>query len=179
MLDQLMQLIQQSGQQTVVENNSVPNEYNDAVLNEAQQSITSGLAGLASTGELNNLLQSGQDEQQLAANPAVQNISNNFMGSIMEKFGLNKATAASIASSIIPMVLGKMMNKSGNQQSSGFDLGGLLSSLTGSNAPAQGQSQAGNNDGLMGKISSIGAKFGLDKDGDGDVDMGDLSKLIK
>ena len=177
MLEQLMQLIQQSGQQAVVENNEVPNEYNDAVLNEAQQSITSGLQGLASTGELNALMNT-QDEAQVAAHPAVQNISNNFMGSIMEKFGLNKGTAAMIASAVIPMVLSKMMNKGGGQQSGGgFDLGGLLSSLTGGGAP-QGQASQGGG-GLMDSLSNIGAKMGLDKDGDGDVDLSDLSKLIK
>jgi hypothetical protein len=177
MLDQLMQLIQQSGQQSVVENNEVPNENNDAILNEAQQSITSGLQDMASTGELNTLMDSVQNGQPATDHPAVQNISNNFMGSIMEKFGLNKGTAATIAAAIIPMVLSKMMNKGGAQQGSGgFDLGGLLSSLTGGGnaAPAQGQ-QGG---GIMDTISSIGAKFGMDKDGDGDVDLNDLGKMI-
>lgn len=176
MLEQLMQLIQQSGQQAVVDNTEVPNEYNDAVLSEAQQSITSGLQGLASTGELNALMNT-QDEAQVAAHPAVQNISNHFMGNIMEKFGLNKGTAAAIAAAVIPMVLSKMMNKGGGQQSGGgFDLGGLLSSLTGGGT-AQGQQSSGG--GLMEGLSNIGAKMGLDKDGDGDVDLGDLSKLIK
>ena len=179
MLDQLMQLIQQSGQQSVVENNEVPNENNDAILNEAQQSITSGLQDLASTGQLNTLMDSVQNGQPATDHPAVQNISNNFMGSIMEKFGLNKGTAATIAAAIIPMVLGKMMNKGGAQQGSGgFDLGGLLSSLTGgANAtPAQGQQSGGG--GIMDTISSIGAKLGMDKDGDGDVDLNDLGKMI-
>lgn len=178
MLDQLMQLIQQSGQQSVVENNEVPNENNDAILNEAQQSITSGLQDLASTGQLNTLMDSVQNGQPATDHPAVQNISNNFMGSIMEKFGLNKGTAATIAAAIIPMVLSKMMNKGGAQQGSGgFDLGGLLSSLTGGGnaAPAQGQQGGG---GIMDTISSIGAKFGMDKDGDGDVDLNDLGKMI-
>lgn len=175
-----MQLIQQSGQQAVVENNEVPNEYNDAVLNEAQQSITSGLQGLAATGELNTLMESAQRGQDVAAHPAVQQMSNNFMGGIMEKFGLNKGTAATIAASIIPMVLGKIMNSNsggnaGLQQGGGFDLGGLLSSLTGGGAP-QGSQQGG---GLLGNLSNIGAKMGLDKDGDGDVDLGDLTKMIK
>ena len=181
MLEQLMQLIQQSGQQPVVDNTEVPNEHNEAILNEAQQSITSGLQGLASTGELNTLMESAQNEEQVAAHPAVQNISNNFMGSIMEKFGLNKGTAAMIASAVIPMVLSKMMNKGGGgQQSSGggFDLGGLLSSLTGG-GQGQQQQQSSGGGGLMDSLSNIGAKMGLDKDGDGDVDLGDLSKLIK
>lgn len=184
MIDQLMQLIQQSGQQSVVENNEVPNENNDAILNEAQQSIASGLQGLASTGELNTLMGSAQNPQQVAAHPVVQNISNNFMGSIMEKFGLSKGTAATIAASIIPMVMGKMMNKGGGQQGgSGFDLGGLLSSLTGGNATSQAQGQPQpqqqSGGGIMDTLSNLGAKFGLDKDGDGDVDMSDISKMIK
>lgn len=184
MLDQLMQMIQQGGQQSVIDNSEVPNEHNEAILNEAQQSITSGLAGLASTGELNSLMDaSGGDPQQVAAHPAVQNISNNFMGSIMDKFGLSKGTAATIAASIIPMVLGKVMNKSGAQGGGGFDLGSIISSITGggASAPAQGQAQqpqAGGG-GLMDTLSGLGAKLGLDKDGDGDVDMSDLSKLIK
>lgn len=157
-----------------MENTEVPNEYNDAVLNEAQQSITSGLQGLADTGELNNLVSAAQNGEQVTEHPAVQDISNNFMGSIMQKFGLNKGTAAAIAAAVIPMVLSKVMNKNSNQQGGGgFDLGGLLSSLTGG---GQGQQSGG---GLMGNLSNIGAKMGLDRDGDGDVDLNDLSSLIK
>lgn len=178
MFEQLMQLIQQSGQQSVVDNAEVPNEHNEAILNEAQQSITSGLQGLADTGELNTLMEAAQNGQSVEQHPAVQNISNNFMGSIMDKFGLNKGTAAMIASAVIPMVLSKVMNKGGQQSGGGggFDLGGLLSSLTGGGGAAQGQAQGG---GLMGNLSNIGAKLGLDKDGDGDVDLNDLSQLIK
>jgi hypothetical protein len=186
MFEQLMQMIQQDGQQSVVENTEVPNEHNEAVLTEAHQSITNGLQGLAASGQLDSLAQeAGNDPEKMAANPAVQQISNNFMGNIMEKFGLSKGTAATIAASIIPSILGKIMNKGGGgtQSGGGFDLGGLISSITGgASAPAQGpapaQPQAGGG-GLMDKLSGIGAKLGLDKDGDGDVDMSDLSKLIK
>jgi hypothetical protein len=180
MLDQLMQMIQQTGQQSVVENTDVPNEHNDAVLGEAQKAITSGLKGLASTGELNQLVeQSAQNPKALAGNPAVQNISNNFMGNIMEKFGISKTVASSIAASLIPMVMGKMMSGSqqaDTKQAGGFDLGGLLGSLTAGATPQAGQPSGG---GIMNTLSNLGAKFGLDKDGDGDVDMSDLSKLIK
>ncbi|WP_118974603.1 hypothetical protein [Taibaiella koreensis] len=179
MLEQLMQMIQQSGQSSVIDNTDVPNEHNEAILNEAQQSITSGLQGLADTGELNTVMEAAQNGQPVEQLPAVQNISNNFMGSIMDKFGLNKGTAAMIASAVIPMVLSKVMNRGGQQAGGGgFDLGGLLSSLTGGGAPAQGQAQASGG-GLMDSLSNIGAKLGLDKDGDGDVDLNDLSKLIK
>lgn len=181
MFEQLMQMIQQSGQQAVVENKEVPNENNDAILNEAQNTITSSLADLQNNGQLNTLMDSFQNDPAAAqSHPAVQNISNNFMGSIMEKFGLNKATAASIAAAIIPMVLSQVMNKGGSQQSGGgFDLGGLLSSLTGGNNTAAAPGQQGQGGGIMDTLSNLGAKFGMDKDGDGDVDMNDITKMIK
>jgi len=178
MLDQLFQMIQQSSQQAVVENNEVPNEHNEAVMQEAQNSIISGLSNLASSGQINNLLESAGNGQALNnSNPAVQQISNNFMGNIMQKFGISNQAAASIAATVIPMVLGKIMNKGGQSQNNaggGFDLGGLISSITGGGQ----QNQASGKGGFMDMASSIGAKLGLDKDGDGDVDMGDLSKLL-
>jgi hypothetical protein len=45
----------------------------------------------------------------------------------------------------------------------------------GGSAQPGGQSQ----DGVLGGLSSLGAKFGLDKDGDGDVDMSDLGSMFK
>lgn len=179
MFDQLMQMIQQQGQQAVVENKEVPDEHNEAVMNEAQHSITSGLQGLAETGDLNQLMESSPHPEALAGNPAVQNISDNFMGNIMNKFGLSKEAAAGIAGSLIPSILGKVIG--GNKQggTGGFDLGGLLSSLT-AGASQHGQTQQpSSGGGIMGTLSNLGAKLGLDKDGDGDVDMDDLSKLIK
>ncbi|KAA5533151.1 hypothetical protein F0919_11415 [Taibaiella lutea] len=172
MLDQLMQMIQQQGQDAVVNNADVPNEHNEAVMQETQSAITGGLQQLASSGELNQL---AQNPQALAGHPAVQNISNNFMGAIMQKFGLSEGAASDIAGSLIPSILGKVMGAV-QQGDSGFDLGGLLSSFTGGDTAQSGQQSVG---GIMNTISNLGAKFGLDKDGDGDVDMNDLSKLIK
>jgi uncharacterized protein YidB (DUF937 family) len=177
MLDQLLQMIQQSSQQAVVENNEVPNEHNEALMNEAQNSIIKGLSSMVSNGQINSLMESVQNGQT-SNNPAVQQISNNFMGSIMEKFGINSNTAASIASSIIPMVIGKMMSKGAqNGSNGGFDLGSLISALTAGNKANNNAAAGGGN--FMDMASSIGAKMGLDKDGDGDVDLNDIVKMFK
>ncbi|MCE6988650.1 hypothetical protein [Dyadobacter sp. CY323] len=175
MFDELFDIIRQSGQQTVVENDAVPNEHNGAVMQEAQNSIVNGLSGLTDPVQRNSLfesVQSGQTEN----NPAVQQIKNNFMGNIMQKFGINAGTAASIASALIPIVLSKIVNKSSQGGSGGLDLGGLLGSLTGGNATGGNASSGG---GLAGNLGGIGAKLGLDKDGDGDVDLNDLTKMFK
>jgi hypothetical protein len=173
MLDELFNLIRQNGQQSVIDNDAVPNEHNSAVMQEAQNSILNGLSGLNDPGQLSSLLEAVQGGQA-GSNPAVQRITNNFMGNITEKFGINAGTAASIASTLIPVVLSQLARR-GSQGGGGLDLGGLLGSLTGGNFA--GGNAAGS--GLAGNLSSIGAQLGLDKDGDGDVDLNDLGKLFK
>lgn len=177
MLEQLQQLVQQFGQQAVVENQAVPNEQNQAVMEEAQSTIVNGLQNLAQSGQLNDLATQVQAGQAVDTNhPAVQQISGNLAGNLMKKFGLNNGAANGIAASLIPMVLGKIFgNKS--QGSGGFDLGGLLSSLSGGATSGQAGSGA-TGGGFMDQISNIGTKFGLDKDGDGDVDLNDIKKMI-
>jgi hypothetical protein len=167
MFDDLFKMIQESGKETVVENQDVPNEHNEDVMREAHSAIVDGLRGSNDSGQLNSLVDSVQSGQP-QSNPAVQRISDNFMGNIMQKFGINGSTAASIAASIIPMVLGKMVNR-GQQGGNGLDLGGLLSSLT------HGNNTTSNN----GTTGGFGSKLGLDKDGDGDVDLNDLTKMFK
>ncbi|MCF0063291.1 hypothetical protein MUK70_10060 [Dyadobacter chenwenxiniae] len=179
MLDELFNLIKQNGQQAVVENNEVPNEHNEAVMQEAQSSIVDGLSNIKEPDQVNSLFESVQSGHA-ESNPAVQQISNNFAGNIMQKFGINGGTAASIAAAIIPVVLAKMANRGGQGGAGGLDLGGLLGSLTGGRFG--GGNLGGSNTssgGLGGNLGSMGAKLGLDKDGDGDVDLNDLTKMFK
>ena len=178
MFENLMQLIQQSGQESVVNNPAVPNEHNEGIMTEANTAITNGLQEFAASGELEKLNASVQNGQPMDnQSPMVQQISGNFTDNIMKKFGLDSGIAKMIAAALIPMILGKIMSGSNKKQGNatgGFDLGGLLSSLTGG---GNANSSTGGG-GLMDKISGIGAKFGLDKDGDGDVDMDDLKKML-
>ena len=180
MFDQLMELVRESGQQTVVENPVVPNEHNEAVMQEASSSIFSGLQNTMQTGgpgALKSLFQGVQSGDN--DNPAVQQVANQFSGNLMQKFGLDSGAAKSIAISLIPMVLSKLMHRSQNaDSSSGFSIGNILGSLMGGGAqPAGGQPQAAGG-GMMGNLSSMGARFGLDKDGDGDTDMKDLMSMF-
>ena len=175
MFDQIFDMIRQSGQSTVIDNDQVPNEHNEDVLKEAHNAVVSGLENVKDTDQANGLFESVQSGSA-QSNPAVQQISNNFMGSIMNKFGISSGAAASIAAALIPMVISKVVGRN-NQQggAGGFDLSGLLSGLTGGNAGGTNTTQSG---GLGGTINSAGKKLGLDKDGDGDVDLRDLSKMF-
>lgn len=188
MFEELMQIIQQQGQQSVVANPDIPNEHNDAVMQEASSSITSGMTQMLEQGgpgaikQLFEGVQSGDN-----SNPQVQSLSNNFAGNIMEKFGINANAAKALAVSLIPVVLSKVMGRAKDPNEPGFNLGSILGSLMGggSNATPQQQPQvagapapAGGGMDWMGTLSTMGAKFGLDKNGDGKTDLQDLMKMF-
>lgn len=168
MLDQLLQLVRDNAQETVVANPSIPNEQNDAVIGEATNTIASGLQDALASGNVKDVMglfnSNGQVDNN---NPVVNNISGNLIGKLQEKFNLNGGTATSIAASLIPSVLGSLVKKTNDPNDNGFSLDGIFSSLTG------GSTQGLNLSGLLGKFAG-----GLDKDGDGDVDMDDLKNMI-
>jgi hypothetical protein len=173
MLEQLTQLIQQSGLQSVINNPEVPNEHNDAVIAEAQNSILSSFGQLNASGEAQQV----NDALESADHPVTQNIQQNFAGNIMEKFGINSATATSIAATLIPTVLNAIKGGGATGAASGgggngFNIQDILSSLGGNS----GGFGSGN---IQSSINSIGGKLGLDKDNDGDVDLNDLTKMFR
>lgn len=151
MFEQIMQLIQQSGQQSVINNPDVPNEHNEGVMKEAGSTIMSSLDKLTERGQVNEVLASPE------GHPAVQEIQGNFATNIIEKFGINPGAASNIAATLIPTILSAISNKTG-----GMDLQSILQSFGGA-----------------GGLSGLGAKFGLDKDNDGDVDLNDVTKMFK
>ncbi|SHN23085.1 hypothetical protein [Chitinophaga sp. CF418] len=170
MFEQLTQLIQQSGLQSVINNPEVPNEHNDGVIAEAQNSILSTFSQLNANGETQQV----NEALESADHPVTQNIQQNFAGNIMEKFGINSATATSIAATLIPTVLnaikGGGASGAGGVVGNGFNIQDILSSL--------GSGGLGNGN-IQSSINSIGGKLGLDKDGDGDVDLNDITKMFR
>lgn len=123
MLEELMNIIQNKGQDAVVQNPAVPNEHNEAVLQSAGGSIMDTIKGMIANGQ-------GDQVTQLAGNPshpATQQMQQNFADNIMQKFGINGGAAKDIAASLIPSVLAQL--KGGNNGSGSFDLSSVSSML--------------------------------------------------
>lgn len=170
MFEQLTQLVQLFGQESVVQNKAIPNEQNDAVMQEAGSSIISSLQQMASSGGLEQLagLFNGNNAQN-SSNPAVQQITENLTGSLSEKFGLSGEAASGVASSMIPNILGSLMGKA-NDPNDSFQISDIVNAISGDN------SQAG---GIMDAISKYGGQLGLDQNADGKVDISDAMNLAK
>lgn len=170
MFEQLTQLVQQFGQEDVIKNNAVPNEHNEAVMEEAGNSIFSSLQKMASEGGTEKLagLLHGNNAQN-PANPAVHQITEQLTGSLEEKFGLDNTTASGVAGNMIPKILSGLINKT-NDPNDSFQITDLVGAISGGNTQTSG---------IMDAISKYGTQFGLDQNADGKVDISDALVISK
>lgn len=125
---------------------------NPAVPNEHNEDVINS-ASSSIIDTVKNLIANGQSDQiaQLASDPshpAAQMMQSSFIENIVNKFGIQEGAAKAIAGSLIPQVLNKLNIGGG---AGGFDLNSLSSTL---------------------------AKFGLDKNNDSKVDLGDIGKMF-
>ena len=169
MFDQLTQLAQQFGVDTVINNSAVPNEKNEAVINEASSSVVTGLQKMVSEGNLSQLASLFQgDNAKDASNPAVQKIIQQFTGDLSKKQGIDSSAAAGVASGIIPKILASLVGKAKDPNDSSFNISDIIGAISGS----------GDNSGIMDAITKHGGQFGLDQNGDGKVDLNDAMDAV-
>jgi hypothetical protein len=172
MFEQLLDLVKGHSQESIVNNPDVPNQHNEAVQQEATNSITSTLQGLLGGGgngaaQVLNLFSNNQNGGDVSNHPVAQNMSQNLIGSLMSKFGIGGQQAGGIASMLIPMVLNKLVGGASNNNNAaagGLNVQNIFNSLSG-----------GKTGGM--DIGSLISQFGgaaLDKNHDGHVDLGDL-----
>jgi hypothetical protein len=170
MFEQLTQLAQQFGVESVVKNQAIPNEHNEAVMTEASSSIFSGLQKIVSEGGADQLagLFQGNNAQD-SSNPVVQKLTEQLTGSLGEKFGINSETASGVAGSLIPQILGSLVNKAKDPNDSSFQISDVIAAISGNSAQ---------NSGIMDAISKYGGQFGLDQNADGKVDISDAMSAV-
>ncbi len=171
MFEQLTQLVQQFGQQDIVDNVAVPNEHNDAVMTEASTSILSSLKNVASqSGGLEMLARLFQGNNASdVSNPVVSMLTNELSGSLGEKFGLDGASASGVATSLIPKVLGALIGGAKDPNNNEIQMNDVIAAISG------GDTKSG---GLMEMVSKYGEMVGLDQNGDGKVDVADAMSAI-
>ncbi|GAB3509855.1 DUF937 domain-containing protein [Emticicia fontis] len=136
MLEVLQGLIQQYGQSAVVNNPAVPNQHNEGVMNEVMEGLMGGLSNQAHSqgglGSLLGLLGGGAGSgQSMMSNPIVGNIAQSVISNLMEKFGLSNSAAAGVVASMLPSVLGSLINKANDPDDDSVNTGGIMDVLSG------------------------------------------------
>jgi len=168
MFDQLSELVNQYGNETVVNNNSIPNEQNQAVLTEANSSIIDGLKNMISNGNLSELAGLFQGNSINSSDPVVQKLTQELSGNLGQKLGLSSETSTNVASNLIPKVLGSLIENAKDPNHKGLEISDIINSISNGNG----------NSSLMDAISNYGSQFGLDQNGDGKVGMDDAIAAV-
>lgn len=152
MLQQLLDLVRGNAQESVINNPEIPNEKNEEVVAEATNTIASGFRNIVAGGGVQSLMSlfsgGGADKKGLLSNPIVSMMMGHFAGKLMNKFGLNNSQANNLSGSLIPGVLGNLINKTNDPNDSGFSLEKLLGSITGQSSSNAGTDQTSGGGGL-------------------------------
>jgi hypothetical protein len=171
MLDKLTQLVQQFGNDHVVNNSDVSNEHNESVMNEASETIQNSLKQIASHENGAEVLASLLKENNIndTSNPVVKTIASQLVNNLSSKFGMSSETASGVAEGMIPKVLGSLVGQAKDPNNAGFNISDIIGGIT------NGSEASG---GIMSAISKYGGQFGLDKNQDGSVDLQDAISAI-
>ena len=158
MLENLIDLIKQHAGDAIINNPAIPNSQNDAAVSEAGNSIIDSLKNMIAQGNGQSVLSLLQGQGgNVASNPAVQNITGNFVQSLMSKFGLDQNAANGVAGNLIPNVIQSLVHKTNDPNDNSFNLEGIVSHLTGGQG-IQGilsNLEQGGAGGIMDKIKGL------------------------
>ncbi len=163
MLDNLINLIKQNAGDSIINNPSVPNEKNDAAIQETGNSIVDTLKNALAGGNMKDILGMFTKGNVDSSNPVVQQATNGAASNLQQKLGIGEQEASKIAGSLVPNVMNQLAQKTADPSDHSFNIQDIFNKLSG------GKTSGMNVAGLMDKF-----KGGLDKDGDGDVDLNDL-----
>jgi hypothetical protein len=166
MLEKLLNLVRENAGDTIINNPSIPNDRNEEAVRDAGHSVVNSLQNALSGGNVKDVMKifSGHTDP---SNAVVQDATSNLSQNLSGKYGLDGGQASGIAGSLIPMILSQLAGKTSDPSNNGFNIQDIFNQLTG------GKTAGMDMGGLLNKF-----KGGLDKDGDGDVDLSDLSGLL-
>lgn len=134
MLENLFNLVKEHAGDAIINNPAIPNERNDEAVSLASSSIIDTLKNAASNGNIGDIMSMFQGGGNAASSPMASAMQSGLVQSLMSKFGLNNGVAGTIASSLLPMVISKFVNKTNDPNDSSFDLQSIISSVAGGGA---------------------------------------------
>ena len=131
MFEQLLDLVKKNAQDLVVNNAQIPNHQNDAVIAETTNVIKNVLSNAVRSGNLQDVMGMFGNSQNLANNPLVATIVSQLITNLSTKFGINAATAQSVAGNLIPQILSQFTNKTNDPNNSSFNINDIMGQLSG------------------------------------------------
>ena len=180
MLEQLLNLVKENAGEAIINNQAIPNEQNDAAINQATEGIIGGLKSQLASGNISEVAQLLGGQNNAATSGVTNAISSQVSHGLMEKFGLSGNSAGSIVSSLIPVVLSKLVSKTNDPNDKSFDLNSIFNHLSG------GKTQGMDLSNILGSVTGgnasgggIGNVLGSVMGGDKNSALGGLMDIFK
>jgi len=165
MLDQLAKLVSQHAGEAIVNNQAIPNQYNEAAIQEVADSIVNTMKGQVAQGNLQqviSLFQNGAGTNSISSNPMVRQMITTVAGNFASRFGLSAMQAERIVSDLLPTVMSQFINKTNDPRDDAFDLTSMMQSMSGnSNLDVAGliSQMAGNKGNPFGTLGDLANKL--------------------
>jgi hypothetical protein len=149
MLDQLFNIVKQFGQETVVNNPDVPNEYNQEVMADATQTIAGGFKNIVAGGGFQNILDlfkgggAAGGIGGLIKNPIVSMMIGHFISKLVGKYSMSPSVANNVANTLIPKSLNNLIEQTKDPNNPNINMDGFIGSLIGGAATEEKQEEKG------------------------------------
>lgn len=132
LLETLANVVKDNTGDAIVNNNVIPNQFNEEVIGETSHQIVSGLKGQFEAGNIGGLMGLlNSDGHSILSNPIVTQIVSSLAGALASKFGVSEQLAGSTAGNIIAAVLPKLLNKINDPNDNSIDLASIAKEFGG------------------------------------------------
>ena len=130
MLENLEQLVRDNAGDAIFNNKAVPNEQNELAVQAASNSIFDTLKQQLASGNVLQIADIFNNGKVAEGSPVVQQATSSLADKL-SAFGINAETAKTIGASLIPVILGKLANKTNDPSDSSFNIQDVLGKLAG------------------------------------------------
>lgn len=164
MLENLQNLVKEFAGDAIINNPAIPNERNDEAVAATSNSIIGGLKDAIAKGNISDVMSMFNNNEQEPVNTDIgQNIKGNVVQDLMQKFGLDQGKALGIASTLLPGLLKRFVQKTNDPGDNSFDLQSIIGGLTGGGSGVGGDllknitggTNSNNDGGLLGKVKGL------------------------
>lgn len=133
MLDQLLKIVEQNAQESIVQNKAIPDQFNNAAIKDVTSQIISSLKGQVGQGNIQQIVSMFQTGtgRSIGNHPVVGSLVASVAASLSTKFNIPGQVAQSVASSLVPNVMSQLIQKTNDPKDIDFDLQQMMRGMTG------------------------------------------------